>query len=85
MYRPPYFLMFVSGFFASSRLIRLRWLGVINKKEVTEQNGEFISFLILSFDSPKMVESVDYPYKLPTIYAFIQVQNYEENPKKCNL
>jgi hypothetical protein len=31
---------------------------------VAKQNGEFIRIFILSFDSPKMVESVDYPYKL---------------------
>lgn len=34
---------------------------------VSEQDGEFIRFLILSFDSPEMVESVDYPYKLHII------------------
>ena len=34
---------------------------------VSEQYGEFIRFLILSFNSPKMVKSVDYPYKLHAI------------------
>ncbi len=34
---------------------------------VTEQKSELICLFILSFDSPKMVESVEYPYKLHTI------------------
>ena len=34
---------------------------------VSEQNGEFIRFFILCLDSPKMVESFDYPHKLHTI------------------
>lgn len=30
---------------------------------VTEQNSKFVHLLILSFDSPEMVESLYYPYK----------------------
>lgn len=40
---------------------------ILTVSPVPEQQGEFIRFLILSFYSPEMVESVDYPYKLHTI------------------
>ena len=55
---------------------------ILTVSPVSEQQGEFIRFLILNFYSPEMVESVDYPYKLKNLSEckFTKIIR-----KKCNL